>query len=219
MTVSANSTSGEDTYGITARFTHGGLRLVVENSRDYSLLLIRMDIQYCDGTSEGGDRYGFYHIIIKDGFTFIAEKPLHRVTIYTTVPEVTDNKAYQSIVVTRSCTASSTRSRLYCNNVSFPHEVHRGYNDPISFDGPSYIHRAGLRIPGVDYLILTQRINRYFEYHFYRTISYNYREHRWRGTVPTAKIPVGTYHGVELVVQDGFGNQAKCPVGDLTVLP
>jgi hypothetical protein len=50
-------------------------------------------------------------------------------------------------------------------------------------------------------------------------VRFDAAEHTWRGMFMSLRVPVGEYDMVELVVQDDFGEQAKCRVGKVTVVP
>jgi len=50
-------------------------------------------------------------------------------------------------------------------------------------------------------------------------VEFNPTDRTWTGTFTSVGVPVGEYEKVVLVVQDDFGEQAKCPVGKISVLP
>jgi hypothetical protein len=207
------------TAPVKVRFSHGGLRLDISNNTPYWSLVLNLTVTYCDGTSDTGRQIGVFRYYLSEPFTYTADKPMRSVVIRAVNPAPDERGKIVVVSLRRSCTASSSTSPLYCKDVDIARVIYRSTNEPISFTGPAFIYSAGLRLPGVDGLVLTRRIHRTSGYSWPHTVSYRYRSRTWSGVIPTLYIPVGTYRNVELVVQDGYGKQAKCRVGDLTVRP
>jgi len=213
----AREATETDSAPVKARFSHGGLRLDISNNTSYSSLILNLTITFCDGSSVTGRQIGMFRKYLGKTFTYTADRPIKSVVINSVNPAP---KEYGKIVVvslSRSCTSSSSVAPLYCKNVRIASVIHRSTSEPISFSGPAFIYAAGLRIPGVDGLVMTRQIHRTSGYSWPRTVNYHYKSRTWNGVIPTLYIPVGKYRNVELIVQDGYGKQAKCRVGELTV--
>ncbi len=215
----AKQGAAASTAPVTAKFSHGGLRVEVANNSPSWSLILTMTVNYCDGTSDSGRRLGFFRMYLSNSFTYVADKPMKSVVINAVNPAPGEAGKLVQVTLRRSCTPSSAVSPLYCKNVELAPVIHRSTTEPISFTGPSFIHRAGLKFPGVDGLVMTQRIHRTSGYRWQRTVDYHSRSRTWSGVIPTIYIPAGEYRNVELVVQDGYGKQAKCRVGAVTVRP
>jgi len=208
-----------DTVPVKAKFSRGGLRLDISNTTPYWALILNMTITFCDGTSLTGRQIGMFRHYLSESFTYTADKPMRSVVINAVNPAPDEYRKIAVVSLRRSCNESTSASPLYCSNVAIAREIHRSTTEPISFTGPARIYSAGLRIPGVDDLVMTRRLHRTSGYSWQHTVSYNYSTRTWSGVIPTIYIPAGNYRNVELVVQDGYGKQAKCRVGDLTVKP
>ncbi len=204
---------------VIAKFSHGGLRLDISNNAPYWSLILNLTITYCDGSSDTGRQIGVFRYYLSETFTYTPDKPMRSVVINAVNPAPGESGKIVVVSLKRSCTPSSSAAPLYCKNVDIATVIHRSTDEPISFTGPALIHSAGLRIPGVDGLVLTRQLHRTTGYSWQNTVKYDYKSRTWSGVIPTIYIPVGTYRNVELVVQDGFGKQAKCRIGNLTVEP
>jgi hypothetical protein len=204
---------------LKVKFSHGGLRLDISNNTSYWGLILNLTVAFCDGDSLTGRQIGAYRHYLSETFTYTAEKPMRSVVIDAVNPGPGESGKIVVVSLKRNCTPSSSPSPLFCNNVDLAPVIHRSTAEPVSFTGPAHLYNAGLRIPGVDGLALTRQIHRTSGYSWQHTVKYEHKSHTWSGYIPTLYIPVGRYQNVELVVQDGYGKQAKCRIGDLTVIP
>jgi len=204
---------------VTARFSHSGLRLeITKNSPGWALIL-NLTITFCDGTSLSGRQVAAFRRYIDEPFIYMADKPIRSVNIRSVDPSPGKNGDIVPVSLSRSCTPSSTPQALYCKNIDISHTFSRSTAEPFSFTGPAFIHTAGLRLPGVDGLVLARRVHTAKGYPWKYTLRYAHKSRTWTGSIPTLYIPAGVYRSVWLVVQDGFGEQAKCKVGALTITP
>lgn len=208
-----------DAAPVKVKFSHGGLRLDISNNTPYWSLILNLTITFCDGSSVTGRQIGVYRHYLSETFTYTADKPVRSLVIDAVNPAPGQSGKIVKVSLRRSCISSSSPSALYCKNVDLAPLIHRSTSEPISFTGPASIYSAGLRIAGVDGLVLTRQIHRTSGYSWQHTVSYRHKSRTWSGVIPTLYIPVGTYRNVELVVLDGYGKQAKCRVGNLTVIP
>ena len=211
--------SAANTVPVKAKFSRGGLRLDISNTTPYWGLILNMTVTFCDGTSVTGRQIGMFRHYLSESFTYTADKPMRSVVINAVNPAPNEYGKIAVVSLRHSCNESTSASPLYCSNVDIAGVIHRSTTEPISFAGPARIYSAGLRFPEVDDLVMTRRIHRTSGYSWQHTVNYNYRTRTWNGVIPTLYIPAGKYRNVELIVQDGYGKQAKCRVGDLTVKP
>jgi hypothetical protein len=211
--------SAADTAPVKAKFSRGGLRLDISNTTPYWALILNMTVTFCDGTSVTGRQLGMFRHYLSESFTYTADKQMRSVVINAVNPAPDERGKIAVVSLRRSCNESTSASPLYCRDVAIAGEIHRSTTEPISFTGPARIYRAGLRLPGVDDLVMTRCLHRTSGYSWQPTVSYNYRTRTWSGVIPNVNIPAGKYRNVELVVQDGYGKQAKCRVVELTVKP
>jgi hypothetical protein len=125
---------------------------------------------------------------------------------------------FRFTTVTRKC-GEPEPPKLYCSNVQVAMEIVRAWEGvPIEFKSSRHVVSVGLRFPGVDGLaparqpIFNPRI-------YMPSVRFNPVDRAWRGTFISMGVPPGEYEKVVLVVQDDFGEQAKCPVGKISVAP
>ncbi len=208
---------------VSGQFIRNGLALKITTTLSYEQLW-GLQINYCDGTSEQLGRHSRRNIFgpnLAEGFTFYAEKPMQRVVI-TSLPigRLAAAENFRATQVRRSCGSSPDPApRLACHDVQVASQFRRTFEgQPISFTSNARVYFAGLRFPGVDGLA-SARVASYKANYFAPSIQFDYKNRVWSGTFLSRKIPTGTYKHVMLIVEDIFGNQAKCPVGELTVLP
>ncbi|HEX6304827.1 MAG TPA: hypothetical protein VFZ76_11600 [Anaerolineales bacterium] len=219
----AKSANGD--AGVVGRFSHGGMILRMTSELEFEELW-GLVINYCDGSREEiwhrfPSKIEYRARLGATGYNFYADKPMKRVLIKTLPIEATGEQVinFRFTTVRRKCDKPEPPPKLYCSNVQVAPVINRSWEgEPIEFKSSRHVVRAGLRFPGVDGLaparepIFNQRIYR-------PSVRFDAAEHTWRGTFMSLRIPVGEYTKVELVVQDDFGEQAKCPVGKLTVMP
>jgi len=122
-------------------------------------------------------------------------------------------------IVSRVCTDKIPPAKLYCNHIDISSNINRGLEEPIKFKSTRFVHQAALKFPGVSKLIQIEQIKRNNENGNELSLSFISRSSSWKGTFPSMYIPVGNYHKVWLIVQDEFDQQAKCFIGDITILP
>ena len=207
---------------VTGKFTRNGLLLTITSTEAFEQLW-GLQINYCDGTSESLGKHSRRNIFgpnISEGFTFYAEMPMQRVVI-TSLPigRLASAANFRSTQVRRSCSSSDPRPKPACHDVQVASEFRRTFaGEPISFTSNARVYFAGLKFPGVDGLA-SARVASYKARYFAPSIQFDFKNRVWSGTFLTRKIPVGTYEHVMLVIEDIYGKQAKCPVGDITVLP
>ena len=51
------------------------------------------------------------------------------------------------------------------------------------------------------------------------SVQFNPVDRTWTGTFIPGLVPLGHYEKVELAVKDDFGQQAKCPAGNIAARP
>jgi hypothetical protein len=208
---------------VTGKFTRNGLVLTITSRAAYELLW-GLQINYCDGTSEQlgkHSRRGIFGPNISESFTFYAEKPMQRVVI-TSLPVGRTAAApnFSTTQVRRSCGTSDTLPKLACKGVQVASEFHRSWEgEPISFTSNSRVYFAGLKLPGVDGLAPVKEASFKSRLYYAPSLRLDFKNRVWSGTFISMRIPVGTYKHGMLVVEDTYGQQAKCPVGEITVLP
>ena len=208
-----------DSAPVSIRLSHGGLRLEITRNTPGSALILNLTIAFCDGNRLTGRQIAAFRRYIDEPFIYMADSPIRSVAVRAVDPSPGKNGDIVPVSLSRSCTASSAPGPLYCKNVDFPNVIYRSTAEPISFTGPAFIYTAGLRLPGVDGLVVARRIHTAKGYPWKYTLAYTYKSRAWSGSIPTLYIPPGVYPNVELVVQDGYGGQAKCKIGALTVKP
>ena len=185
-------------------------------------LLWRLQVIYCDGTSDEfglGPLPGIFGPNLAQGYTLKVEKPMQRGVI-TSLPIVGTTRPanFRMTTVRHSCAAQEPLPKLACNDVQVDSVFHRSWEGkPISFKSNGRVYFAGLKFPGVDGLapVRASSFNRIYA----PSLSYDFASHTWSGTFISLHIPVGSYEHVMLVVEDIYGGQAKCPAGNITVLP
>ena len=198
---------------IYGKFSPGGMRLTI-TGKPYGLIIVQLGITYCDGSSET-----FGHNVVTN-YTHLADKPMERVNIVFVNPYgIDDNEPLLSKVVKRNCELPDPLPSLYCNDVKVARAVQRSWKEPISFKSTRFVYLAGLKLSGVDGPIWIKKVEWNHGIGWNRTLSYKYSEKVWTGTFPSTEIPVGKYNNVWLIVIDDYGQQAKCRIGDLEILP
>jgi hypothetical protein len=208
---------------VAAKFTRNGLALTMTSTATYEQLWV-LQINYCDGTSESLGRHSRRNIFgqnISEGYTFYAEKPMQRVVISSLpIGRLSSAENFRSTQVRRSCGSSPDPApKLACHDVQVASAFHRTFEgQPISFTSNARVYFAGLKFPGVDGLA-SARVASYKARYFAPSIRFDFKNRVWSGTFLSRKIPVGTYEHVMLIVEDIYGNQAKCPAGEITILP
>jgi hypothetical protein len=208
---------------VTGQFIRNGLALTITSTATYEELWV-LQINYCDGTSESIGRNSRRNIFGQDlsaGYTFYAEKPMQRVVISSLpIGRLSAAPNFRSTQVRRSCGSSPVPApRLACRAVKVASSFRRTFEgQPISFTSNARVYFAGLKFPGVDGLA-SAKVASYKAKYFAPSIRFDYKNRVWSGTFLSRKIPTGTYQHVMLIVEDIYGNQAKCPVGEITVLP
>jgi hypothetical protein len=155
-----------------------------------------------------------------EGYSFYADKPMRRALIKTLpIPETGSAVNFRLTTATRKCDDPEPLPQLYCNDVQVASVIHRSWEgEAIEFKSNRHVMRAGLSFPGVDGLAPTRQP--IFNLRIYQpSIRFDPVERTWTGTFISNGVPLGEYEKVVLVLQDDFGEQAKCPVGDVSVLP
>jgi hypothetical protein len=208
---------------VTGKFIRNGLALTITSTADYEALWV-LQINYCDGTSESigrNSRRNIFYQNLSESYTFFAEKPMQRVVISSLpIGRTTSAPNFRSTTVRRSCGNSPDPApKLACRDVQVASSFRRTFEgQPISFTSNARVYFAGLKFPGVDGLA-SAKVASYKAKYFAPSIQFDFKNRVWSGTFLSRKIPVGTYQHVMLIVEDIYGNQAKCPVGEITVLP
>ena len=183
-------------------------------------------IDYCDQSREEiferfPSKIEYRPILGGTGYSFYAEKPMRRVLIKT-LPIVENGGPVTDIRLTpvqRKCENPDPTPKLYCSGVQVAREIHRSWEGTeIQFTSTRHVVRAGLRFPGVDGLAPTRKPE-FNQRIYFPSVEFNPTDRTWTGTFTSVGVPVGEYEKVVLVVQDDFGEQAKCPVGKISVLP
>jgi len=208
---------------VTGKFTRNGLALTITSTAAYEQLWV-LQINYCDGTAESLGRNSRRNVFgpnISESYPFYAEKPMQRVVISSLpIGRLASAPNFRSTQVRRSCGGSPNPApNLACHDVQVASEFRRTFEgEPISFTSNSRVYFAGLKFPGVDGLA-SARVASYKSKYFAPSIQFDFKNRVWSGTFLSRHIPTGKYQHVMLVIEDVFGNQAKCPVGEITVLP
>ena len=199
---------------VTGKFSPGGMQLEI-TIRPINLIHA-LDIWYCDGT-EGN--FSPIPLILGD-FTYFDEKPMQKVRIYTSTSEYTINTyPRKSTIVKRDCGNGEEvdQQKPYCNYVEVSRLIHRSQAEPISFKSNRFIYKAGLKLHGVDGIIWARTISYNYGLRSKQNLEYDYVNQTWSGTFPSMYIPIGKYSDVWLMIQDEFGQTAKCRIGDLEI--
>lgn len=213
-----NASSAE----VTGAFSRNGRVLTITSRAEFEELWT-LQIEYCDGSREDLGRHSrrgiFRAPLTGQGFTFYAEKPMKRVVIHSLPIEgLFSAPNLRRTEVRRGCGDSTPLPNLSCRDVQVAQEIHRTWEgEPITFTSTPRVYFASLKFPGVDGLA-PARVADFRPKRYAPSIEYRFREGVWTGTFMSIRIPVGEYEKVELVVQDIYGQQAKCPVGKVTVL-
>ena len=214
-----NSSSSE----VKGTFSRNGLVLTITRQAGYEELWA-LQIEYCDESREDLGRHSrrgiFRQPLDGKGFTFYAEKPIKRVVI-TSLPieGLFAAPNFRTTEAHRGCGDPKPAPEAYCHDVEVASVIQRSWEgEPISFKSNQLVYFASLKFPGVDGLA-PAKVADFRPKVYLPSITYDYDEHIWSGTFISLRIPVGEYEKVELVVQDIYGQQAKCPVGSVTVLP
>jgi hypothetical protein len=207
---------------VKGHFSLGGMVLKITSQSKFEELW-GLQVNYCDGSQEEIGRY--QHKIIfrarlgSPGYKFYAEKPMQRARIKTLPLEGESAGDFRYTEVRRECGKSEKAPKLYCHDVEVAPVIHRSWEgEPISFKSARSVVFAGLMFPGVDGLA-PARVPDFHPNRYFPSIAYQPSEHTWTGTFISMRIPPGTYQKVMLVVKDDFEQQAKCPVGKVTVVP
>lgn len=210
---------------VTGDFSPGGMILTITSQLELEQLY-GLVINYCDRSREEilsyPFRIKFRTPLGSKGFSFYADKPMQQVLIKS-LPVVENGKRpddFRYTVAWRKCGNPDPTPKLYCNDVRVEREIYRSWRRgiPLEFESSSHVVRAGLSFPGVDGLALTRQPE-FNPKRYFPSIKYDPATHTWKGTFISLGVPVGKYEKVVLVVQDDFGQQAKCPVGKVSVLP
>lgn len=207
---------------VKGRFSLGGMVLKITSQSEFEELW-GLQVDYCDGSREEIGRYAHkIHFRAKlgaGGYRFYAEKPMQRTRIKTLLVEEEAAEEFRYTEVRRSCEEPVDPPRLYCHDVQVAPVIQRSWEgEPISFKSTRAVVFAGLQFPGVDGLA-PARVPDFHPNRYFPSITYNLSERTWTGTFISMRIPAGTYQKVMLVVKDDFEQQAKCPVGKVTVEP
>lgn len=208
---------------VKGNFSPGGRVLTIISQAEFEELW-GLQIDYCDGTSESIGRHvfriKFRAPISGPGYSFYAEKPMKRVIIFSLPIEgLFAAPNFRITKVRRDCGIPDPPPKLYCNNVQLSRVIQRAWEgEPISFKSTRYVVFTGLKFPGVDGLA-PARVADFHPNRYFPSVKFGSSTHTWTGTFISLRIPVGEYKKVVLVVRDDFGQQAKCPVGNITVLP
>lgn len=206
---------------VTGKFTRNGLKLAI-SSQGADELLWRLHIKYCDGTSDEfglGPLPGKFGPNLSQGYILNVEKPMQRVVV-TSLPfgRTTSAPNVSATTLRRSCAKQEPLPKLACKDVQVDAVFQRSWEGkPISFKSNARVAFAGLKFPGVDGLapVKESTFNRIYA----PSLHYDSASHTWSGTFISLRVPTGSYQRVMLVVEDIYGQQAKCPAGDITVLP
>ncbi len=222
-TVTASSSQNAAPAEVKGVFSRNGLVLTITSQAEYEELWA-LQIEYCDGSQEDLGRHSrrgiFRQPLTGQGFTFYAEKPMRRVVIHSLPVEgLFSAPNLRQTVARRGCGDSTALPNLSCRDVQVAQEIHRVWEGtPITFISTPRVYFASLKFPGVDGLA-PARVADFRPKRYAPSIEYVYQEGVWTGTFMSIRLPLGKYEKVELVVQDIYGQQAKCPVGNVTVLP
>jgi hypothetical protein len=207
---------------VSGKFSRNGLLLTITSQAAYEQLW-GLQIKYCDGTSEQigrQSRRGVFGPNISKGFTFYAEKPMQNVLI-TSLPIGSTSAAanFRTTQARRSCGTPDPLPKLACHDVQVASTIHRAWEgEPISFKSNARVYSAGLKFPGVDGLAQARLAT--FKAKLYApSLTFDFKNHIWSGTFISLRVPPGTYQKVMLIIEDVYGQQAKCSVGTITVLP
>lgn len=209
---------------VTARLSPGGMVLTITSQLPFEELW-GLVIDYCDGSRE--EIWARFPSKIEyrarpggEGYAFYAEKPMRRVLVKTLPIEATGEQVinFRFTTVRRRC-GEPDPPKLYCSNVEVAPVIPRSWEGvPVEFKSSRHVVSAGLRFPGVDGLAPARQP--IFNPRIYRpSVRFNPVDRAWRGTFISMGVPPGEYEKVVLVLHDDFGEQAKCPVGKITVLP
>lgn len=227
VTQSSNLSTGKNekrpSSEVKANFSQGGMVLKITSQADLELLW-GLQIDYCDGSSESIGRHVFRikwrAPISGTGYTFYADKPMKRVIVVSLpIGPVSAAPNFRLTTARRTCGNPDPLPKLYCNDVQVSRVIHRAWEgEPISFKSTRHVVFTGLKFPGVDGLA-PARVADYHPNRYYPSVKYASGTHTWTGTFISLRLPIGKYKNVVLVVRDDFGQQAKCPVGNITVLP
>lgn len=225
LTIPAAAKSEGVNRHVSGHFSPGGMVLTI-TSQSKSETLLGLGIDYCDGSHE--DLRGYFPskmvfrpLLFGKGYSYYAEKPMKRAAIRTlfindkgvAAPDFSVN------LVQRKCGDPDPPPKLYCNNVQVAPVIHRSWaGTPIQFKSTRHIVRAALRFPGIDGLAPARQYSTY-PLIYVPSVRFNPVERTWTGTFISGLVPLGDYEKVELIVKDDFGQQAKCPVGKITVEP
>ena len=193
-------------------------------------------VKFCDGSHITDYLWDIPH-----SFSKIYEKPIAKITVVSyNVSDKYLKDHFSS--VSRGCLHKSPNPVFTCGDVQMPRELSYIKTTPISFKSDRTLVSAALVFPGVDgefefklagnnyggWELLPNNIIKYEGWRWLpdnlkSTLDFNPSELRWEGIfypLPRSGeyfLPRGVYHGVWLQVRNDYGQQAKCPVGDVVV--
>ncbi len=194
-----------------------GGQILVVTGVDPNEYLQGIGITYCDGT-----KHEFYRFrnLTTEPLTFLSEKPIQK-AVATTIT-IIEGKKYEQhkTSVKHSCDKIEEPPSFTCRNLEIPAKIIRGEPNPVSFNAHGNLVSASFKFPGVTGVFPLEN------YYWKRnqvgprlSIDYKPGEGTWVGTfsalhAPSGEyfVPTGTYSGVELILKDSFGQQAKCKV-------
>ena len=222
----AAAKSEKDDGEVIGHFSPGGMLLTVTSQSEFEQLWY-LAIDYCDGRHEEINARRFPSKLPgivslgAQGYSFYADKPMRRAVIKSLPIPETGGPAvdFRFTQVQRKCGNPDPPPQLYCNDVQVGRVIHRSWEgEAIEFKSNRHVMRAGLSFPGVDGLAPTRQP--IYNLRIYQPgVRFDPVDRTWTGTFISLWVPVGEYEKVVLIVQDDFGQQAKCPLGDIRVLP
>jgi hypothetical protein len=209
---------------VKGHFSPGGTVLTITSQSEFEELW-GLQVDYCDGTREEIGRHVFrikFRVPLgSEGYSFYADKPMHQVLIKTLPPVENGNPPddFRITKVQHNCENPEPLPNLYCNDARVAREIHRSWEgEPLSFKSNRHVVFAGLKFPGVDGLAPARQPDTHPN-RYHPSVKFEPASLTWDGTFISTYVPVGEYSNVVLVVKDDFGQQAKCPVGKVTILP
>ena len=191
---------------VHAKFSPGGYSITLwmdeENTRSGTLARTLV-IKYCDGTSASRLSWRFIPALGSRGLSHSFKKPVDRVVVFWTG---VDEEYSHNSTFRRDCSDPVPTSGLFCNLVSIDQNLHRGETGQVQFVSHQHLRNAWIKLGDNP------------EFAEIGALIYSSSTRQWSGSFNAAGMLVGKYEDAFLLVQDEFDRQAKCRLGDLTIL-
>ena len=207
MLVVPNQSAQADPLLMHAKFSPGGYSITLwmeEVDPYWGAYSSRLKIWFCDGSYITRiPRRGIPPIGTR-GFNYSVDKPMERVTVIWLGGD--EDWGHFDATFRRDCNNHAPTSRLFCNLVSIDRNLHRGEIGQVQFVSHQHLRNARIKLGDNP------------ESAEIGALIYSSCTRQWSGSFNAAGMLVGEYEDAFLLVQDEFDRQAKCRLGDLTIL-